>query len=123
MSLDQVPGAQVILTPSGTDAEMLGVSLALRDDERPLCNIVSGPAEVGSGTTDAAAGRHFDDQTPRGANSTAGEPVNDVLSERVHVETIDLRDDRGKMRPEAELDAALPLKVEQKDDAASQTDA
>lgn len=113
LSLDQVPGAQVILTPSGTDAEMLGVSLALRDDERPLCNIVSGPAEVGSGTTDAAAGRHFDDQTPRGANSTAGEPVNDVLSERVHVETIDLRDDRGKMRPEAELDAQCRAMVAQ----------
>lgn len=113
LSLDQVPGVQVVLTPSGTDAEMLGVSLALRDDDRPLCNIVSGPAEVGSGTTDAAAGLHFDDRTPRGADSTAGEPVNTVLSERVHVETIGLRDDRGQMRPERALDAQCRSMVEQ----------
>jgi hypothetical protein len=113
LALDEVPGIQVVLTPSGTDVEMLGVSLALQGDDRRLCNIVSGPEEVGSGTTDAAAGLHFDDRTPRGGNSTVGEPVNSAMSGRVHVETIGLRDEHGQMRPEAELNAQCRSMVDQ----------
>ncbi|MCA9717855.1 MAG: hypothetical protein KC468_24500, partial [Myxococcales bacterium] len=102
---DRVPGVDVAITPSGTDAELLASALALGDGARPLCNIISGPSEVGSGTVLAASGHHFSSVTPRGGAVESGAPIPGRLSARVHVETLVLREGTGEMRAPQELDA------------------
>lgn len=109
---DRVPGAEVVLTPSGTDAELLASTLALADATRPLCNIISGPAEVGSGTTLAAGGHHFSSVTPRGGPVESGSPLSGRLSARVNIELLVLRDETGRMHDPALLDDRAQAMVE-----------
>ena len=104
LDIEDMEGTEVILTPSGTDAEMLATWLALGDGARPLYNLVMAPAEVGSGTALAAGGRHFDGETPLGLQPTSGAPVSKSLSEKVRVDTIALRDEEGVVREAAVLD-------------------
>lgn len=72
LSLDEVGGVEIAMTPSGTDAEYLVLLLALGDGLRPLCNIVVGPREVGTGTEGAAGGYLFDSVSPQ--RGTVREP-------------------------------------------------
>lgn len=59
-----------ILHPSGSDAELLPLLVAIgrmeRLDSYPIVNIVSAAGEVGSGTAPAAAGKHFSTISPSG---------------------------------------------------------
>ncbi len=105
LALHRAPGSQVILMPSGTDAEYLATLLALGDRSTPLCNIVSGPSEVGSGTTLAAGGHHFNAQVPAGGQRVRGEAIDEAIARLVRVETIVLRRDDGLMREPEEIDA------------------
>ena len=66
LDLDGVPGVNIALTPSGTDAEYLATLLSLGDQRHDITNIVVGPREVGSGSELAAEGKHFDDFAPTG---------------------------------------------------------
>ncbi len=111
LGIDQIPEARLVLTPSGTDAEILASVLALGDGQR-LCNIVVGPGEVGSGTTLAASGRHFSALTPRGGATDSGSPLAGGLDGLIELETIELRCDDGKMRSTKDLDAEARRKVE-----------
>jgi hypothetical protein len=61
--------ADVILFPSGSDAELLATSVALIrqfsvNPNLPILNIVVAAGEVGSGTANAASGKHFSDISP-----------------------------------------------------------
>lgn len=110
LGIDPSTQTGVVLTPSGTDAEMLASYLAL-GDRQSLRNIVVAPREVGSGTTLAAGMRHFDEQTPRGQRRVKGEAL-DRLAERVEVSTVFLRDESGAQRSRKEIEASIEDLVE-----------
>lgn len=99
----------VALAPSGTDAELLALALALAagGGRRPVVNIVVGPSEVGSGTPLAAACCHYDRLVPSGACVQVGSTIDAQLASRVDVRTVDLRTPAGDMLSESEIDAAV----------------
>ena len=86
---------------------MLALALAAGGWKRPVVNILVGPGEVGSGTPQAAACRHYDQVTPSGLQVVAGEPVDPALASQVRVRPVDLRTAGGEMLPESEIDAAV----------------
>lgn len=104
LGLEHVPGAEVLLTPSGTDAELVALFVAGAATDRRLLNIVVGPNEVGSGTTLAAGALHFDEVVPSGARRAVGSAVDEDLAARVDVEVVRLRTPVGVMRPPEEID-------------------
>lgn len=104
---------RIALTPSGTDAELLALALALGDRNQPLCNIVVGPQEIGSGSSVAAAGRYFDSVLPHGPSQKKDTPVASGIADLVHVETISLRDSDGRVREPDDLDTATDALVHQ----------
>ena len=94
----------IALIPSGTDVEMLALALVASKTEQPIVNIVVGPAEVGSGTSDASAGCYFNSLTPRGNSSTAQQPVDTDLAARVSVTHVDVRNTFGQQMSIDEID-------------------
>ena len=101
----------IALTPSGTDAELLTLALADRDPDRGITNIVIGPGEVGSGTLSAAGGKHYDTLVPRGDRVTSGEAVDKKFAARVETQVIPIRNQRGDVRPAADVDADVQQQV------------
>lgn len=112
LGLDQIPAAQVVLTPSGTDAELVALFLATVGTDANVLNLIVGPNEVGSGTTLAAAGLHFDRVVPSGIEREVGRPVDARLASRTEVEVIRLRTSTGVMRSPEEIDAEVREQVE-----------
>ena len=104
---------RIVLTPSGTDAEFVALALALGDRSRPLCNIVVGPQEIGSGSVAAAAGLYFDSVLPHGSSQKKDAPVASGIADLVHVKTISLRDTDGLVREPDDLDAVTESFVNQ----------
>ncbi len=106
-----VPGVEVVLSPSGTDVELLALALRRGAGDKPVTNILVGPTEVGSGTPLAAAGRHFDTITPNGSERQPGDPVDERMAEDIDLVNVWLRGDDGDIRPEHELDAEVEAHV------------
>lgn len=102
-----VPGVRVVLSPSGTDVELMALALTRGSERTPVTNILVGPTEVGSGSPLAAAARHFDRLTPNGAERTPGEPVDEALADDIELVNVWLRDDDGVIRPEHDIDAEI----------------
>jgi len=94
----------IAITPSGTDVEMLALALAASKTEQPIVNVVVGPAEVGTGTSDASAIRYFDSLTPRGEASTAQQPVDIDLAARVSIARVGVRNALGQQLSIDEID-------------------
>lgn len=70
-ALGLAPGAaELVLFPSGSDAELLPLVLALAraGSEGVVYNFLTAAGEVGSGTPNAAGGRHFSALSPRGSH-------------------------------------------------------
>lgn len=102
-------GTQIVLTPSGTDAEFLPVLLVVAGSDVPVTNIVLAPSEVGSGTLLAAGGRHFSAQVPSGRSvEVAAGAIPDVP---VTVETVEVRDGDGALREPDDIDAEVARTV------------
>ena len=99
-----VPGVEIVLTPSGTDAELVALSLAVGNFDSKVCNILIAPTEVGSGTPLAAAGSFFDALTPSGIKVSSGEPLDQRLAEYTKLKKIWVRDQEGNPRLNKELD-------------------
>lgn len=80
----------VILHPSGSDAELIPLTVACARAQRLGCaaivNIVVAAGEVGSGTAPAAGGRHFSKYSPLGSVVVNGGLVNEFPSSTVVVE-------------------------------------
>jgi hypothetical protein len=102
----------IVITPSGTDAELVATLLALGDRRRPLTNVVVAPAEIGSGSALAASFRHFDALVPRGAVSERGAPIDAATAALVRLAPVRVRAGDGMMRPREELDAEVQHVVE-----------
>lgn len=103
----QVDNLGVVLTPSGTDAELLACLLVSSGHERPICNVIVGPTELGSGTLQAANCRHFDALTPMGQRVEAGTAVAPDLTDRIDVYEVALRDGAGAARSTDDIDAEI----------------
>jgi hypothetical protein len=104
-------GAQLVLSPSGTDSQLQALLVARTLLGTPLTSVVVAADETGSGTFFAAVGQHFSGLTARGLAVAKGEPVAG-LGESVDAVPVPLRDAAGGLRPAAETDAAVTAAVE-----------
>ena len=107
LRVDSIPGVDAVLTPSGTDAELIAVYCATRGEHRPIVNVVIAPREVGSGTLNAAAARHFDAHAPLGKPVTVGSPIEGFVQEQVRVCALEIRGQDGQLRDVSEVDGEL----------------
>ncbi|KAI0562199.1 Pyridoxal phosphate-dependent transferase [Gracilaria domingensis] len=81
---------EIILHPSGSDAELIPLLIAIERCKQLGCskvvNIVAAAGEVGSGSAPAAAGRHFSAFTPCGNPVSNGELLDGFPNSTVIVE-------------------------------------
>lgn len=81
---------EVVLHPSGSDAELIPLAIAAARGKELGCtrivNIVSAAGEVGSGTAPASGGRHFSQYTPCGNLVQTGDVVTDFPASTTVVE-------------------------------------
>ncbi len=106
VAMSQASNVDVVVTPSGTDAELIPL-LACLQLGRPVTSILVGASEAGSGTAFAAAGLHFDAVTPSGRPVDAGSAIDEEIASRVHTLRVGIRTDDGSPRDEAEIDAEV----------------
>lgn len=96
LGANKTDGVEVVFTPSGTDAELVPLLVALSTGDM-VNSIVVGQHEIGSGSIHATAGRHFCSRLPSGEQVAAGQPVDGIDGSRVIISTVDVRDDNGNM--------------------------
>ncbi|HEV2865873.1 MAG TPA: hypothetical protein VGX37_05110 [Allosphingosinicella sp.] len=104
---DIAPDVPIVFAPSGTDLEYVALACVAGRGSGGTHNILLGADEVGTGCIHSAHGRYFAEQTALGLPTRAGEPVRGF--ERVSVELVDVpvRDAQGRVRPSAEITAAM----------------
>ena len=107
---DLPSGAGVVLTASGTDCELLALALTAAPGA-PVTNLVTAPEETGSGVPLASIGRHFADDTSRGATVGKAELLAGMREDTVRVDLAVRRPDGTLIAP-AEVDAACERLVE-----------
>lgn len=112
LTLGLIPGVEFALTPSGTDAELLALSLAGGRGHKPIYNILVGPTEVGSGTPNAASCLHFDNNLPSKKQAVIGEPVDRRLADRTELCKISIRNASGEVRDSGEIDQEVKDNIE-----------
>lgn len=115
IGLDPDEQVDVILTPSGTDAEIVALAMVLGDRHR-VRSIVVAPGEVGSGTLDAAAGNHFSPMAPLGDLVDVGRPIRGLSGKEVELKTVEVRDGSGGLRSPAQIEAEIDRLVEETED-------
>lgn len=108
-----VTDAEVILTASGTDAEILALCLVAALSARPITNIFIAPDETGNGIPFAAAGRHFSDLTALGRAVESGELLEGLSPGRIDVRTVPIRNEAGERRTREAIDYDVAALVEQ----------
>ena len=111
IAMTSASAVDVVVCPSGTDAEHIPLLVALAEAPR-VTTVLVGAAEAGSGTTHAARGDHFDLTAPSGRVLEAGTPVDPATGERVRLQRVTIRDPRGTARDEADIDAEVRSVVE-----------
>ncbi len=104
--------AEILLTPSGTDATMLVTALlaAERGDE-PIVSIMVAADETGVGVPLAAAGRHFSELAAGSGRVQPGEPLRGLPAgmQTIHIA---VRRDDGTVRDRDEIDAEFAAAAE-----------
>lgn len=93
--LNNTRGTEVILTSSGTDAELFALFFATCEDDALVMNILVGPEETGSGIPLAASGRHFAVNTPMGNSVCKGETVEGLATNCVRLVEVPVRNYDG----------------------------
>ncbi|EGZ23796.1 hypothetical protein PHYSODRAFT_478468 [Phytophthora sojae] len=103
---------RILLSPSGTDAELLATVAGLarlysglgEEENLPggvgpeqckVTSIITAGGEIGRGSNSASGGKHFSNLTPSGEAGTAGDPLRKFPTELVDVVTMPARDDNG----------------------------
>ncbi|HEY2135075.1 MAG TPA: hypothetical protein VGH49_04260 [Xanthobacteraceae bacterium] len=99
-----LPQAEVVLSPSGTDGALLALFLARGVLGRPVTSIVVAADESGNGVPAAASGRHFGATASGGGAVPKGEPIAGLACATV---AVPLRDAHGVQRPPQEIDAEV----------------
>jgi len=105
------PGVEVILTASGTEAELAALAVARELLRRPLANIVIAPDETGSGVALAATGAHFAASAAFEARVEKGTPLAGWMKDDAVMRPIPIRDADGRLRSVREIDRAAGLAV------------
>lgn len=100
-----IAGASAVLTPSGTDGELVALVIARRMLGPRLTNIVVAPGETGSGVARAAAGLHYLDSAAMGGAVEAGARLEGLEDANIVTAAIEIRDCRGEPRAAEEVDA------------------
>lgn len=103
---------RLVLTPSGTDAEVIAAAIAVYSHGRPVVNVVVGAHETGSGTLRAAAGLATTSTTPLGETSTPGTAIDGLGPDLIRVVDVDVRDARGRARRPFDVEAEVEAHVE-----------
>jgi selenocysteine lyase/cysteine desulfurase len=104
--------ARVVLTASGTDAELLALALAAQQHPgQRIVNVLVAPEESGSGVPYAGAACHFADQTPMGLPARRGTPIAGFPA--IELRTIPGRDDTGAVRSSHDIIAACAELVQE----------
>ncbi|KAJ0399596.1 hypothetical protein P43SY_008915 [Pythium insidiosum] len=102
--LVQTDQMRVLLTPSGTDAELLATSAALARlfsglgiaaGQRRVTSIISAQGEIGRGSSSASGGKHFSELTPSGEAAVPGQPLRRYPTELVDVIELPGRTEEG----------------------------
>ena len=101
------PGCEVVLAPSGTEAELLLVALAVSLMPGPFTNIVIAPTETGSGIVRAAGGAWFLDSTSLGASVRKGDKLPGLEAVDIEVAAVEIRTEEGGRRPAGDIDAEV----------------
>jgi hypothetical protein len=104
-----LPDAEVVLSPSGTDSALQALLLARGTLGRPVTSIIVAADESGNGVPAAASGRHFGACASGGRTVLKGGPIPGLACARV---AIPARDAEGRARPPAEIDADVHSAVE-----------
>jgi hypothetical protein len=115
-----VPGEAITMFPSGTDAELLSMLVALGRALRlggKMASLITCAGEVGSGTLQAATGRHFSPMLPKPHMWKEAHEVNGSLfaaDGRPEIDAIELklRGADGKRLSMEELDASVTCAVD-----------
>ncbi|MGO8916546.1 MAG: hypothetical protein ACLQJR_11635 [Stellaceae bacterium] len=102
-------GTEIVFSPSGTDSALHAVFLARARLGSPIASVIAASDETGSGVAYASCGRHFSTLTAQGAAVEKGSPIAG-LAEDVASLAIPLRE-AGRVRPPAEIDAAVVAAV------------
>lgn len=90
--------ADVAITPSGTDAELIAVLVGLSGARgRPLVNVLIAPDESGSGVRKAAGGSWFNDVDEPGVHITRGTRIWPEAA--ISIREIPIRDGSGSALP------------------------
>ena len=87
-----------MLAASGTETELVALSLALALAGGPVVNIVVAPAETGSGVPDAAQGPHFLGRASLGDAVAKAARLAGWEAAQVALETIEIRHADGVLR-------------------------
>jgi len=112
MELADVDGLKVVLTPSGTDAELIATYIATLSSNSNFVNIVMGAREVGSGTALAAGAKYFSNITPANTLRCPGSILDAKLAEKISVHQIKIRVDSAAVRSPEDLDIEIKQLVE-----------
>jgi hypothetical protein len=102
--------AEILFTPSGTDAQLQTLFLVKEILGAPLTTIVVGADQTGSGTLHTARGSHFSDLTALGVDVEKGAPIAG-LSEQVRTVFIPFCAADGLLRSDMQMDAAVHAAV------------
>jgi hypothetical protein len=112
LALEGAGDERVLLTPSGTDAEVLVAALVLAAQGRRVRNILVGAAEAGSGTRLAAAGRQFSTRAPFRPSVVPGATIAGFDADAITIVDVELRDARGRVRRAFDVEAEVEAHVE-----------
>jgi hypothetical protein len=112
MSLFGTPGAEIILSGSGTELELIALSLARSILRLPLTNLVVAPEETGRGVLLAASGRHFLGSTAFSEKVERGLLIEGLEAPESLTETVEIRGECGIPRPPDGIDNEVVQKVE-----------
>jgi hypothetical protein len=99
-------GAEVVFSPSGTDAQLQALFLVKALLGAPLTTIIVGADQTGSGTLHTAQGCHFSDRTALGASVEKGTAILG-LCEQLRTVAVPFCDEAGRLRTDRQMDAAV----------------
>ncbi len=104
---------EIHLTHSGTDAEILVSALTLLGTRRSLCNFIAQGSEVGRGSANASACRHFDTISSMG-NSVEPSTEIGLATDQVETLVFPLRKPSGERFSCEEIESSLEQQIAQK---------
>jgi len=102
----EVDEADVVILPSGTDAELVTMLISAEPAAtRPLVSILPAPDESGRGVRLAASGRYFDSQSSNGLPITKGATA--LIGPAPIVHEVHVRNPDFEPRPREDIDAEV----------------